>query len=232
MAEETKDTKHSLFKKAGIAVFTGAILLLIGSTYLLLTTRKASLLKQSSRIHSVPTTLPTITSTALNDLSTWNTFMDRKYGFSLKLPLEFYSVVPEKALTGKDPDPFGSGEMIFADKTSDRPNVKYGFTVHIQRNNHLQANCTTDQDCFIALNAFYQHQPKIQVYPLHATILQRNINGLAVHYLPPVPTVNEYYEFVFDGKPYEINVYYVGTYDQFKGKQPVIDAILSTISFR
>src|SRR5437868_1054883 len=57
---------------------------------------------------------PTATPTPV-DTSTWKTYKDWKYHYSIKLPPEFASVIPGKGYTGGAIDPQGNGFVQFED---------------------------------------------------------------------------------------------------------------------
>ncbi len=176
------------------------------------------------------------------DTSTWKTWTDWKYGYSVKLPTEFASYIPTKGYTGDRIDPDGSGFAQFEDTTlsGDYPNrtSKYGFYVRIEKGTPNGSNCTTDQEC---LNLMRNGAGRATVIPLHANILNRDIEGMArVHASsnsssPTGEDLSVYYEYPFieNGLVFnvEISFYYPKNFEQTQTKAPVVNAILSSISF-
>jgi hypothetical protein len=168
------------------------------------------------------------------DTSNWTTFTDRKYGYSVKLPPEYISIIPGKGATGSNPDPEGSGEMDFEDTQFNKPGDKYGFEIRTTANHATDdLNCTTDQECYDNLLSINKNQDHL--YALHTTIAGREVKGLAIEIVtrdPHIfPTVLEYFDFVENGKVFELSVYNTGTFNELKGKQNIIDTIASTLSF-
>jgi len=199
--------------------------------------RKLTSTPQQYQAQFTPTATPTPV-----DTSTWKTYTDWKYGFSVKLPPEFAGYRPTKGYTGDNPDPDGTGTMQFEDTTlsGDYPNrtSKYGFYVRIEKGSPYGSNCTTDQEC---LNMIRTKAGRVTGIPLHTRFLNRDIDGLAMVYTTPnssSPTgedLSVYYEYpfivnrmVFD---VEISFYYPKSFQQTQTKAPLINAILSTISF-
>ncbi len=167
--------------------------------------------------------IPTFTPTPI-DTSSWKTYTDWKYGYSIKLPVQFYSMIPGR---GRIDNP-GGEEMDFETEDLGGPE---GVHVRINRGNHLQKNCTTDQACFSLIYNFEKPVPNEKIYLLQTKILNRDIKGLGIESTSSSTGVYVYYEFTNDGKPYELHFYDVGSYDAFRMKQPFIEAVASTISF-
>jgi|GEM_PF-6324732 len=180
------------------------------------------------------THVPTVTPTPV-DMSNWKTYRDWKYGFSIKLPPQYYSMQPGRGATGSDPDPTGGGEMNFEDSQYGMPNNNYGFTVRIHKGNHREINCNTDEDCYDKMYNLEKTFPHTNTYPLQTKILDRNIKGYAMQAggesIAAGRIDDVYYEFAINSQPYELNIYDIGNYDQLNLKQPFINAIASTISF-
>ena len=182
---------------------------------------------------------PTATPTPV-DTSTWKTYTDWKYGFSIKLPPEFASYIPGKGYTGDTIDPEGTGKVQFEDTTlsGDYPNrtAKYGFYVQFAESTNPDSNCSTDQNCLNSLTNFYKNIPgKMEIRPIQVTILNRPIKGLAVFsgFSAPPPSLYYFYKFTENGKPFSVVVgfYYPKSFQQAQTKDPVINAILASISF-
>lgn len=204
--------------------------------------------RSSTRQPTIAYSTPTATLTPMPvDTSTWKTYTDWKYGYSVKLPPEFAGYRPTKGYTGDNPDPDGSGMMQFEDTTlsGDYPNrtSKYGFSIslaEIVNPDSTYSKCITDQECFNLLNNLYHNTPGgMRVTPIHAQIFNKDIKGLAVQ--TPSGTGTEgkdisiyyYYNLVENNKPFSIviNFYYPKSFQQVQTKDPVINAILSSISF-
>src|SRR6266487_1850870 len=175
--------------------------------------------------------IPTATPTPIIDTSTWKTYTDWKYHYSVKLPPEFASYIPGKGYTGNTIDPPGNGFVQFEDTTlsGDYPNrtSKYGFYVRIERDTNAGSNCTTDQEC---LNLIKKNVGRATVMPLQARILNRTIQGLSMQ--PATAPGNDisieyFYPFVINGKVFtaSVNFYYPKSFQQTQSKSPVINAI-------
>lgn len=178
------------------------------------------------------------------DTSTWKTYTDWKYGYSVKLPPEFYSNIPGKGATGDTIDPEGNGFAQFDDDTlsGNYPNriAKYGFSFRIEKGNFLGKTCTTDQACFKSFN-YPDDIPTDGVghFLLHAKILNRDIKGLATVGATGTGTngrdIGIEYEYIFtvNKQPFSIVVtfYYPISFQQTQTKALVINAILSSLTF-
>ncbi|SRR6266567_266858 len=220
-------------------VLIGTVILVLALLFRVYAAYTASSKGQPKIAYSTPT--PTLTPTPI-DTSTWKTYTDWKYGYSIKLPPEFYSDIPGKGATGDTIDPEGNGFVQFDDGTlsGDYPNrtAKYGFYVRIARGTPNGSNCITDQDC---LNLIKNGAGRATITPLHARILNRNIAGVAlVHALPnnSSPTgedLSVYYEYPFIVNRLvfqaEVSFYYPKSFLETQTKAPVVNAILSSISF-
>lgn len=203
-----------------VALIALAVIAVI-SVLVLRSGQNTTAIPQQNQAQSIPTVTPTPI-----DMSSWKTWTDWKYGYSLKLPPEYYAVIPGK---GRIDNP-GGEEMDF--ETNDLGGPE-GVHVRISSRSHVDFNntCTTDQDCFALLYNFYKPLPNTKIYFLQTKILDRNIKGLGIESTSSGTGVYVYYEFTKDGKPYELQFYDVGSYDAFRLKQPFIEAVASTISF-
>jgi len=200
---------------AAAAVLVGGVALVI---FAIFGVSRLSMSPSMQKIDSVPTSspAPTVTPTPI-DTSNWRTYTDWKYGISIKLPPQYFSMIPGRGATGSDPDPESGGEMNFEDSQYTMPNNDYGFTVRIHRGNHLDQNCTTDQECFDLLYKFHYNLPYTNVYLLHTKILSRDIKGVAIRSGVSSTGIDDvYFEFTQNGKPYELNVYDIGSLAQLR----------------
>lgn len=224
-----------------VAAIVGVIA--IGALFILLFQNKRSSVPPSQQYQAqvVPTATPTPV-----DTSTWKTYTDWKYHYSVKLPPEFASYIPTKGYTGDTIDPDGTGFVQFEDRTlsGDYPNriAKYGFYFRLEKGAPVGSSCTTDQECLNSNRNFYHNTPGgMRVVPIQARILNRDIQGLAIQTTTDntsSPTgkdisIQYLYTFIVNGKPFnaEINFYYPKGFQQAQTKDPVINAILSSISF-
>lgn len=181
---------------------------------------------------------PTATLTPV-DTSTWKTYTDWKYGYTVKLPPEFAGTRPDKGFTGDNPDPDGTGRMDFEDTSfsGNYPNrtAKYGFDIQFAIASPQAQQCTTDEECLSLLTNFYKNIPgKMTIRPIQATISNRTIKGLAVlsGIDSPPSSLFYFYNVAVNGKRFSCAVNFSGdTFQQAQTKDPVIAAILSMISF-
>lgn len=202
--------------------------------------------KQPITLSSTPTPTLSLTPSIPVDVSTWKTWTDWKYGYSVKFPPEFASVTPGKGYTGNTIDPQGNGFVQFEDTTlsGDYPNrtSKYGFNVQLAIASNQAEQCTTDQECFSLLRNFYHNTPSgMRVIPIHTQILNRDIHGLAIQTTSDnssSPTgkdisLNYFYNVAVNGKRFScvVNFYYPKSFQQSQAKDPIINAILSSIFF-
>ncbi|HYT45315.1 MAG TPA: hypothetical protein VEP90_23510, partial [Methylomirabilota bacterium] len=222
-----------------ITAIVGVVLLAVIVLFILHASQNSSSVVQPTVAYSTPT--PPLTPMPI-DTSTWKTYTDWKYGYSVKLPPEFYSYIPGKGATGATIDPEGNGFVQFEDGTlsGDYPNrtSKYGFYVRIEKGTPRGSNCTTDQEC---LNLIRGNVGRTTGTPLHARFLNRDIEGVALVNSSPnrsSPTgedLSVYYEYPFiaNGLVFnaEISFYYPKSFQQTQTKEPVINAILSSLSF-
>lgn len=121
------------------------IVAIAGISALALRSRQNPTPPQQYQTQSIPTVTPTPV-----DTTTWKTYADWKYHYSVKLPPEFASYIPGEGYTGNTIDPRGNSFVQFEDTTlsGSYPNrtAKYGFYVRIEKSTeHGDFNCTTDQ---------------------------------------------------------------------------------------
>jgi hypothetical protein len=209
------------------------------SALVLRSSQNSTTTAQQYQTQSIPTATPVPINT-----STWKTYTDWKYGYSVKLPPEFAGYRPIKGLTGANPDPDSTGMMEFEDTTlsGNYPNrtAKYGFNVQLALASPQAQQCTTDQECYNLLTSFYHDTADgMRVMPIQAKILDKDIKGLAV--LTPSGTgttgkdisLSYFYNVAVNGKRFScvVNFNYPKGFQQAQTENPVINAILSTISF-
>jgi hypothetical protein len=225
---------HPHYAKAVIIV--GAILAVLAIFTVVWFNTSPSTQKVAYMPKNTPT--PTENPTPV-DTSSWKTYTDWKYGYTVKLPPEFAGTRPDKGFTGDNPDPDGTGRMDFEDTTlsGNYPNrtAKYGFNIQFAFASQQAQQCTTDQECLSLLTSFYKNIPgKMAIHPIQATILNRTIKGLAVlsSIDSPPSSLYYFYNVAVNGKRFSCAVNLSGdTFQHAQTKDPVINAILSTISF-
>ncbi|SRR5260221_126485 len=237
MAQKSLTKKLQQPIHPGLAVFVAIVgVIVIGALFTLAFQHKSAVMPAPQQYQSqfTPSSIPTPT---INTVE-WKTYTDWKYGYSVKLPPEFASVIPDKGYTGDTIDPQGNGFVQFKDTTlsGDYPNriSKYGFDVRIEPGTPGGSNCTTDQEC---LNLIKKNVGLATVMPLQARILNRTIQGLSMQ---PATTpgdndivIDYFYPFTNNGKVFtaSVNFYYPKSFQETQTKAPFINAILSTISF-